>query len=533
MMLETPAALGGMVTAPHHLAAQAGRDILAAGGTAIEAAVAAAATLAVVYPHMTGLGGDGFWLIGDGTAAPPLAIHAQGRSGHAATPEAYARAGLAQVPWRGPMAALTVPGTVAGWERALAQSALWQPGLPLGHLLAAAIHYAETGMAVTRSQSRLASARLAELQDQPGFAEVFLPGGRPPAEGQVMRQPALAGTLRRLVEAGLRDFYQGQIAAALAADLARAGAPLDVTDLAAHRAETPTPLRLRLAQTGATVWNTTAPTQGIASHLILGMAERLDLGAEGSFAHLHGLIEATKQAFLLRDRYLGDPAGMAIAAQDLLEPARLDDLVRAIDPARALPWPRPAEPGDTIWLGVTDAQGRTASFIQSLYYEFGSGVVSPETGILMQNRGASFSLAPTGPNRLGPRRLPFTTLNPALAQFDDGRQLTYGTMGGEGQPQTQSAIFTRIARFGMAPQAAVTAPRWLLGKTWGEGSPTLKVESRFPPETVAALRAAGHEVDVTGPFEDFMGHAGAILRSPDGILRGATDPRSDGAVAAL
>ncbi|WP_367196901.1 gamma-glutamyltransferase family protein [Amorphus sp. 3PC139-8] len=520
-----------MVTAPHHLAAQAGRDVLGEGGTAIEAAVATAATLAVVYPHMTGIGGDAFWLISDGSDAAPTALHATGRAGAHATPEAYAAKGYDAVPWRGPDAALTVPGTVAGWEAALAASGKWQVSLPLARLLEPAIHFAEAGSAVTESQARLTRAKHAELAEVPGFADVFLPGGEPPGVGQRLCQPALAATLRRLAEAGLRDFYEGETGRRLAADLARIGSPVTAEDLAVHDAEWRTPLSVRLSRAGAQVWNTGLPTQGLASLIILGIADRLDLGEEGSFAHLHAIVEATKRAFLIRDVYVADPTTVG-APEPFLTNACLDALAGEIDPQRALPWPRPAEPGDTIWLGVTDAKGRSVSLIQSLYYEFGSGVVSPETGVLMQNRGSSFRLGGRW-NRLAPGRQPFTTLNPAMARFDDGRRLTYGTMGGEGQPQTQAAIFTRIAQFAMAPQAAVTAPRWLLGKTWGEGSLSLKVESRVAEETIARLAEAGHEVEVTGPFEDFMGHAGAILSAPDGLLLGAADPRSDGAVAAV
>ncbi|MDQ0314965.1 gamma-glutamyltransferase family protein [Amorphus orientalis] len=520
-----------MVTAPHHLAAQAGRDVLREGGSAVEAAVATAATLAVVYPHMTGIGGDAFWLISDGSGAAPKALHATGRAGANATPDAYRARGYDAIPWRGPDAALTVPGTIAGWEAALALSAEWQPSLPLARLLEPAIQFAEAGSPVTESQARLTRAKHDELAGVPGFAATFLPGGKAPAVGERLAQPALAATLRRLAGAGLRDFYEGETARRLAADLARVGSPVTADDLAAHRADWRTPLSVALPRSGARVWNTGLPTQGLASLIILGIADRLDLGDEGSFDHLHILVEANKRAFLIRDVHVADPSTVG-SPDRFLEDGALDALAAEIDPRRALPWPQPAVPGDTIWLGVTDGAGRSVSLIQSLYYEFGSGLVSPETGVLMQNRGSSFRLDGRW-NVLAPGRQPFTTLNPAMARFDDGRWLTYGTMGGEGQPQTQAAIFSRIANFAMAPQEAVTAPRWLLGKTWGEGSLSLKVESRIADETVARLVEAGHEVEVTGPFEDFMGHAGAILADRDGLLTGATDPRSDGAVAAL
>jgi len=212
----------------------------------------------------------------------------------------------------------------------------------------------------------------------------------------------------------------------------------------------------------------------------------------------------------------------------------LNALAAEIDPVRALPWTDPAHPGDTIWMGCIDAAGRAVSFIQSVYWEFGAGVVLRDTGICWQNRGTSFSLDPRALNHLRPGFKPFHTLNPSMALFDDGRVMPFGTMGGEGQPQTQSAVFTRYARFGQSLQQAVSAPRWLLGRTWGDQSTTLKLESRFDLDLVLALRDAGHAVEMLpDAFSDIMGHAGALVRNPDGLIEGAADPRSDGTVAAL
>jgi len=253
--------------------------------------------------------------------------------------------------------------------------------------------------------------------------------------------------------------------------------------------------------------------------------------AEG-FDHIHGLVEATKQAFIVRDAHVGDPDHMTVDPASFLQEAALDELARKIDRTTALPWPHIRKPGDTIWLGVIDAQGRSVSFIQSVYFEFGSGVVLPETGICWQNRGASFRLQESGWNALKPGRKPFHTLNPAMAIFDDGRRMVYGNMGGEGQPQTQAAVFSRYGLFGTPLQQAVSAPRWLLGKTWGDESVTLKLEDRFDPALIAQLQAAGHEVEILGSYTGIMGHAGAIVQHAGGVLEGATDPRSDGAVAA-
>jgi gamma-glutamyltranspeptidase/glutathione hydrolase len=284
---------------------------------------------------------------------------------------------------------------------------------------------------------------------------------------------------------------------------------------------------------GSTLFNMAPPTQGLASLLILALFDRLPADAAEGFAHVHGLVEATKQAFLVRDGHVGDPAYMTLDPQGLLDDAAaLDRMAAKIDPARALAWPHVPADGDTVWFAAADARGQVVSCIQSTYFEFGSGLVLPETGITWQNRGASFRLAADGWNALKPGRKPFHTLNPALARFDDGRVMAYGTMGGEGQPQTQAALFSRYARFEAPLQEAVTRPRWLLGRTWGEESTSLKLESRFDPALVEALAAAGHQVEVLAPFTGVMGHAGAIVRHPSGVLEGATDPRSDGAVAA-
>ena len=529
-MLQTSRAFRGMVTAPHHLAAEAGRDVLRDGGNAVEAAIATAACLAVVYPHMTGIGGDGFWLIAE-PGRDPVAIDASGRAGSAATIARYATQGLSEIPWRGPLAANTVAGTISGWQAALAQASGWGRGLPLRRLLDAAIHYAEAGFPVTQSQADLTAGKLAELQSVPGFAAQFLVEGAVPAVGARMRLPALGKTLARLAADGLDSFYRGDLARAIAADLEKVGALVDGTDLAAHRPVVGQPLHVRLRQ--ARLFNCRPPSQGLAALMILALFERLNVAQAEDFDFVHGLVEATKQAFLVRDRTVCDPDNLPEEPQGFLTPDRLDRLADRIDPKRALPWPAPMQAGDTIWLGVIDGQGRAVSFIQSIYFEFGSGVVLPETGITWQNRGSSFKLDAGALNALAPGRKPFHTLNPALARFDDGRTMVYGTMGGEGQPQTQAAIFARHALFGQGLQQAITAPRWLLGRTWGEQSVTLKLEDRFDPALVAELRAAGHDVEILPAFTGTMGHAGAIVRHGDGLLEGATDPRSDGAVAAF
>jgi oxamate amidohydrolase len=247
---------------------------------------------------------------------------------------------------------------------------------------------------------------------------------------------------------------------------------------------------------------------------------------------VHWLVEATKKAFVLRNREVRDPALMAEPTSALLESGRLDALAAAIDAESAAPWGEATSPADTTWFGAIDAEGRAVSCIQSIYHEFGSAVVLPTSGLCWQNRGASFSLEADHPLALTPLTLPFHTLCPSLALFDDGRQMVFGTMGGDGQPQTQAIVFTRYADYGQPLAEAISAPRWVLGRTWGDHSDNLKMESRFDPALIETLRQRGHDIVMLPDFDETVGHAGAVVRHPDGHIEGASDPRSDGAAVA-
>ena len=529
-MLNTTRSAGGIATAPHHLAADAGRDVLRDGGNAVEAMIAMAGVIAVVYPHMNGIGGDGFWLVKPAGAAP-LGIDACGAAGERATESFYLDAGHGAIPPRGPLAANTVAGTVSGWQAASGLAARFGGSLARERLLEPAIGFAESGFPVTAGQVRNTRRRSAELGALPGFPEAYLVAGAPPGEGSLFRQPRLAGTLRRLAAEGFDSFYRGALAGDIAADLERAGSPLSAGDLARHRAREVQPLSLRVS-TGQ-LWNMPPPTQGLASLMILGLFDRLDVGEPESFAHIHGLVECVKQAFTVRDRHVQDPEEMDVAPAGFLAAADLDRRAGAIGMRRASPWPAPAGGGDTVWMGAIDRWGNAVSFIQSLFWEFGSGVVLDGTGILWQNRGASFALGDAAVNRLRPGRRPFHTLNPAMAERPDGSVLAYGTMGGEGQPQTQALFYTRHAQFGQGLQEAITAPRFVLGRTWGDTGTSLKLEARFGRELAGRLCDAGHDVEMIDGFSDLAGHAGAVMRRGDGIFEGAADPRADGRAAGL
>jgi len=524
----------GIAVAPHALASQSALAVLREGGNAIEAMVAAAATIAAAYPHMNGIGGDSFWLISLATPQGPELIGVEGCGAAAAAADLGSFTGQAAIPLRGASAALTVAGTVSAWERSL-EIARQRLGarLPLSRLLADAIDYARHGVPVTASQHRTTSAKLSELATVAGFADTFLVDGQAPAVGTLFRQPRLADTFEQLSRAGLRDFYEGELARSMAADLQQLGSPLTVQDLVAHRAVDRTPLELAHSQ--GRIFNMPPPTQGLVSQIILGLMDRLPASRSHHLSgdYVHAAVESVKKAFAVRDRYITAPACMTVDPAGFLQPAALDAMAADIDMQLAAPWGKGMGPADTVWLGVIDADGNVVSMIQSIYHEFGAGIVLPQSGVTWQNRGASFSLNPEHINALKPGKKPFHTLNPALAHLNDGRTLVYGNMGGDGQPQSQSAVFTRAVVHGMNPQEAVSAPRWLLGRTWGQTSDSLKLENRFPLATLDSLRQRGHEVELLGAFDEVCGHAGCVIRHADGSLEAGSDPRSDGSVAAF
>jgi len=531
MDLHTAGHRRGVVAAPHHAAAEAGRAILAEGGNALEAMIAMAAAIAAVYPHMNHIGGDGFWLV----RQPNGRVHAlmgAGRAGADARIDRYRDDGHDEIPPRGPLAALTVPGAVAAWTLALDVAKPLGGRLPLAALLDAAIRHARDGYAVTPGQAHLTAGKLAELKDVPGFAATFLVDGKPPAAGAICRQPALAATLDHLATAGLEDFYRGDVGREIAADLQRIGSPVTRADLERTRAVLAEPLSLTID--AGTLYNTPPPTQGLASLIILALFARLRVADAEGFDHVHGLVEATKRAFRVRDRLITDPDRVPAPPEHYLDAKFLDAEVAKIDRRRAAKWPPSGNAGDTVWMGAADASGLVVSYIQSNYWEFGSGCVLPATGVLMQNRGASFSLDPKALNALAPGRQPFHTLNPALAVLRDGRVMAYGAMGGDGQPQTQGAVFTRHVLYRAPLAEALGRPRWLLGRTWGSPSNSLRMEDGFDGNVIDRLLDAGHDVEVLAErYSDTMGHAGAVILHPGGVLEGGHDPRADGGAAGV
>ena len=531
-MTDTPTFSTAAAAAPHRLAAQSGRNVLAQGGSAIEATIAMAATIAVVYPHMNSIGGDAFWVVRE-PGGRVRAIEACGPAGSLATPERYRKAGYDAIPFRGPDAAVTVAGAVGGWALAREYAQSLGGRMAVSDLLADAIRFAGEGVEVSASELRTAPNEPDALWAAPGFAETFGFDGKPPQAGDVRRNPKLADTLSQLASAGLDDFYRGDIGREIAADIERLRMPVTRADYESFRAVAREPLQARLR--GATIYNKAPPTQGIAALLILGIYEQLGITGREGVRHHHGLIEATKRAFRIRDRIVTDFGRLKHDPASFLTPDVFGREAAAIDMNRAAAFPSATDGGDTVWMGAIDASGLTVSYIQSVYWEWGSGCVLPATGIVLQNRGASFSLDPNAVNPLEPGRRPFHTLNPALAAFDDGRVMAYGAMGGDGQPQFQAQIYTRYADLGEPVWQAIDAPRWLLGRTWGSTSTSLKVENRFDPGILEGLARLGHDVEEVGaPYSDGLGHAGMLVKHKrDGRVEAMHDPRSDGGAEGL
>ena len=535
-----PMTTRGMVTSPHYLATQAGVDTLRKGGTALDAAIAVAAVLAVVYPQMCSIGGDNFWLAHEAATGTLHGINASGRSGEKATRDFFTQKGLSAIPLRGPLAACTVPGVVSGWDAAHTLSRLWGSPLSLADLLQEAIALASEGFAVTPSLAywlhedcKTDPQGYRQLQNQPGFASTFLPTGKPAHVGQRLRLPELAATLSLIAQEGPRSFYEGELAERMTRWLADNGGLLTARDFAQHDAETVTPLSVRYR--GLEACNLPPNTQGVASLSILNILEHMDVASlgEGSAEHIHAIVEATKLAFAERDAYVTDPDFAQIPLDCMLSPAHGRELAQRIHMAHALEPANLLEPkGDTCWFGVVDAQGNAVSAIQSIFHDFGAGIVAGDTGVLLQNRGSFFSLDPSHVNTLEPLKRTMHTLNPPMLRKNGKPWLVYGTMGGEGQPQTQAALVTRMVDFGLSPHDAVAAPRWLYGRSWGLPVNNLRIEGRFAPRVATTLQHLGHDVEVLSGFSDLMGHAGAILCDQNtGLLFGATDPRSDGLAA--
>lgn len=516
-----------MVVSPHYLASETGARMLERGGNAFDAAVAVSACLAVVYPHMTGLGGDAFWLMYSAADRRITSYNASGRSGSGVTRSLFE--GESRIPDRGVRSVVTVPGMVDGWDAVLGRYGR----LSLGEVLEPAIRYAEDGFPLSKDQHETTLARLELLKGMPVTGAIYAPGGRAPLPGERFTQRLLGKTLRRLAETGRDGFYEGELGRAITGWLERNGGLLTREDWAGHRGGWSEPLRG--SYRGLELYQVPPNSQGFTGILIPQILENFDFGAveHGSFEYYHLIVEAVKLAFQDRNRVLTDPEFADIPLDRLLFKPYARELASRIDPGRSLPLDSVALGSDTAYAAVADEEGNAVSFIQSLYYEFGSGVTAGETGILLQNRGSFFSLDPGHVNTLEPLKRTFHTLMPAMACRDGVPYLLYGTQGGEGQPQTQAALLTRMVDYGMDPQTAIDEPRWVWGRTWGEATRDLKLECRVDEAVRRKLAEAGHAVRTVAAFDGIVGHAQAIRITESGRLEGGADPRSDGSAVGV
>jgi gamma-glutamyltranspeptidase/glutathione hydrolase len=505
-----------MVTCPHALASEAGADALRSGGSAVDAALAAAAALAVLYPHMCGIGGDAFWLIYDAKARKVSYLDGGGRA--AATAKLDRFAGQAEIPFRGlAPATLTTPGAVASFCEAHARHGR----LPFARCLQDAIRLAAEGFPVTPRVARSIEQTAPEMDT--ATAAIFRRGER------VLKNPKLADTLRAIAAHGRAGFYEGQVAR----KLAKLGGFFTERDLAAQGAYWGEPISGTYR--GVKIYETPAPTQGFTVLEMLNLIEPLELGEFLGPDHVHLLVQAKQIAYHDRDRWLADPRFADVPVERLISKKYSDSKRSLIDRERAMPWDRIPSygslTGDTVYVAAIDAEGNAASLIFSLYGVFGSCVTSAETGVVLQNRAAYFSLDPKHPNRLEPGKVPLHTLIASLAFRDEKLWAALGCMGADGQPQIHLQTYVAMIDFGQNIQQALAGPRWLSGRfALGEARDTLHIEARFPAATIDELERRGHPVDRWGDWNELAGHAHGITVDPDsGLLAGGFDPRSDGA----
>ncbi|HXW50400.1 MAG TPA: gamma-glutamyltransferase family protein [Candidatus Acidoferrales bacterium] len=518
-----------MVAAPHALAAQAGAAMLEGGGNAADAILSVAATLSVVYPHMTGIGGDAFFLYYDARSGRVYAYNGSGAAANLATQEHYAALGHTHIPERGPHAALTVPGTVDAWfalhERFGSRS--------MEQILAPAVSYARQGVPAAPSVARACRELAAALSADPPATQLVLRDGS--AGRALLENPRLADALEKIGREGRRWFYEAEGAQAIGKHAERIGSPLRAEDLAAHRG-------LYCEPAGGQFFGyeslTTPPnSQGlallVAQQTYQAYAREKDL-PDGSPAQVHAAAECVRLAVADRDAVVTDPMLGEEWRRVLSEDNALAHARRIRPDETSGPKSVRQDSGGTCYFACVDAHGNCVSFIQSLFHHFGAAVLVPELGMFLNNRGISFDLSGQGVRQLVPRRRPFHTLMPCMLVRDGKPALVYGSMGGDAQPQIGLQISTRIVVDREDPQQAIERPRWRWTRDAPDKTPRLYVEARIGQACIAGLRTRGHDVEVLGDWEESMGHASAIwIDRAEGVLTGGCDPRSDGAAVGI
>jgi gamma-glutamyltranspeptidase/glutathione hydrolase len=521
-----------MVASPHSLASAAGVDALRAGGSAVDAAIAAGAALSVLYPHMTSVGGDAFWLIYDARAGRVRYLNGGGRAARGASIDWFRSRGIQEIPLRGFLpATLTVPGGVASW--CLAHDEYGR--LSLARDLAAAIGYAREGYPVTGRLARWIEMCAEENALNAHALALFVPNGTAPRAGDRLWNRGLARVLERIASDGHEGFYAGETARALASFSRAGGGFFDEADFGAQQASWGEPLSATYR--GVEIFETPPPTQGFTVLEMLNLVEHYEIGKMDPFGPeiVHLLVQAKQIAYHDRDRLLADPEFQPVPVERLISKPYADKRRRLIRSDRALPWDLVPSygtlAGDTVFVGAVDAEGNAAALIQSLYFTFGSGVVAGDTGIVLQNRSAYFSLDPGHPNRLEPGKRPMHTLIASMALKGGRPWQVLGCMGADGQPQIHLQSYVGLIDFGFDIQQALEMPRWLSGRfNIGDSRDLLNIEGRFPEATVKELERRGHTVNRWPDFCELAGHAHGITVDPvSGMRAGGADPRSDGA----
>jgi gamma-glutamyltranspeptidase/glutathione hydrolase len=536
-----PFATRSEVLAPHGIAAtsqplatQIAVDILRAGGSAVDAAIAANAALGLMEPTGCGIGGDLFAIVWDADEGRLYGLNASGRSPRSLQLEYFETEGLDRIPERGPLP-VSVPGAVDGWYELHARFGR----LPMRALLAPAIAYARDGFPVTEVIAWHWARNASILKDYPGFADVFMPAGKAPEKGEIFRNPRLADTYEKIASGGRDEFYQGDIARSIDIYMAEHGGFLSAADLAAHRSEWVAPVAVDYR--GYTVWELPPNGQGIAALQMLEILEGFDVAAMGfgSADYLHALVETKKLVFADRARYYADPAFSDVPVAWLVSADYAARRRAQIDMARAAQavaaGDAPIEQGDTIYLTVADSDGNMVSLIQSNYSGMGSGMTPTGLGFILQNRGELFSLERDHANVYAPGKRPFHTIIPAFVTRDGKPWLSFGVMGGAMQPQGHVQVLVNLIDFGMNLQQAGDAPRVRhVGSAQptgeaAEGGGELWMESGFDPGVIAELRRRGHRVGIRG--QAYGGYQAIARDREKGIWVGASESRKDGHAA--
>jgi gamma-glutamyltranspeptidase/glutathione hydrolase len=517
----------GIVASSHPLVSAAGVAILEQGGNAVDAAIAANATLGLMEPMNNGIGGDLFAIVYEAKTGKLYGLNASGWAPTGLTPALLASKGLKRVPRRG-IYSVTVPGAVAGWDALRERFGT----MSFDKLLAPAIYYAKNGFPVTEVTARMWKDAERVLAASPNAKATYLIDGHTPREGEIFRNPDLAASLERIAEHGRNGFYTGPTADSILALSRQEGGTFTAQDLADFRAEWVTPIHTTYH--GWTVYELPPNGQGVAALEMLNIMERFPLAKYGfhSPKAMHVMIEAKKLAYADLIRYVGDPRFSQIPVDQMISKATGEARAKLIDENKAACHVEPSQfnvltkaASETIYMSVIDKDGNIVSLIQSNFSWFGSGLVAPHTGFALQNRGSLFTLEPNQPNTLAPRHRSLHTIIPAFME-KGGTRIGFGIMGGFNQAQAHAQFVADIADYGLNIQQALEAGRFT--KLDFDGC-DVQIESRVPAATITALRALGHEVKVEGPRTDIFGFGQAVESTPDGVHHGASDPRHDGA----